>query len=237
MDKILASHHFEAIIHCAAQYDSKAKNDGEPYFTNLAFSESLIERVIEKKIRHFINIDTLLPREVSTYADSKYLFREVLKQHSSQIQISNICLESFYGPGNYQHSFINNVINKLISDTSIIPLTQGSQIRSFVYISDVLNAIELILKSSDNGPNNQMIEYNLCGSEAVSIKATIELICNISNAKIDRFHFGGVATRDLEPEIIAPSTKNLNQLGWQSNINLSLGIAKTFNYLKRLNKN
>ena len=46
MDKILASHHFEAIIHCAAQYDTKAINDGEPYSTNLVFSEIILEFIL-----------------------------------------------------------------------------------------------------------------------------------------------------------------------------------------------
>lgn len=237
IDKILAIHQFEAIIHCAAQYETKVINDGEPYSTNLAFSENILEKVIAKKIGHFINIDTLLPREVSTYADSKYLFREVLKQYSSQIQVSNIYLESFYGPGNFQHSFINNTINKLLSNTNTIPLTMGSQIRSFVYISDVLNAIGIILQTSYTAQNHGMFEYNLRGYDAVSIRDTIELICSISNSKIDRFQFGGIAPRALEPEIIAPSTANLNALGWQSTVNLSHGIAKTLNYLKRLNKN
>ena len=103
---VFDSHQIDIIIHTAASYGRKGENLSTLLQANLHFPITILELAIKKGIKHFINTDTALPKDLNNYSRSKKQFLEWLIAYSHQINILNLQLEYFYGPNDDSSKFI-----------------------------------------------------------------------------------------------------------------------------------
>lgn len=101
----------------------------------------------------------------------------------------------------------------------------GEQTRSFMYIDDCLNGIDMITHSNIRYP------INLGSSELVSINTLVDYIEEIANVKLIRKYNldapKGVRGRNSDNTLI----KKL--LNWEPNISLKDGLIKTYDWIKK----
>lgn len=181
-----------------------------------------IKLLIElKNLKTYIYIGTSLGKYTNTYALSKSQMAEWGKYYSitNNINFFNILLENFYGKNEPNDRFLHCIIKKLKNNEDI-DLTDGKQKRDFVYIEDVINALNLIMESNLKG----YIDIPIGSGKAISIRELVEYIKELLNSK-SNLNFGAVPSRNNEYSGIS-DLSILNKIGFQPKYDFKSGIKK-----------
>ena len=153
----------------------------------------------EKQLR-FISIGTGLPDDFNIYTYTKKQFNKMGHFFSKEygLEFINVELENYFGENEPKNRFLPSVIEKLKNNEDI-PLTQGEQLRDFIYVKDVINAIMLLVNKKDVPP---YLDIPLGSGQAPSIKELITYIKEIMHSKSE-LQFGKVPLRPNEPSSYA----------------------------------
>ncbi len=218
---------FDCIIHCATDFGRRQVGYSQIVQSNVLLPLELIEYCTENgNLKCFINIDTLLQKNISAYSLSKHQFKEWLEKYSQKLCAINIGIEHFYGPGDDDSKFTSYIIRQLISFAPKIELTPGQQMREFIYIDDVVNALELILRYAKTSiPGYQ--EFSIATGEPISIENFVKLVQKISCNEITKLQFGALPYRENELMASIIDNSSVVRLGWKPNFNLEAGLTKT----------
>ena len=107
-----------------------------------------------------------------------------------------------------------------------IELTPGQQIRDFIYIDDVVNALELIIRTAKISiPGYQ--EFNIATGESITIENFVRLVQKICCNKTTELQFGVLPYRENELMASTIDTSKIVGLGWKPNFSLEAGLTKT----------
>ena len=128
-----------------------------------------------------------------------------------------------YGPKmGFEHvipEFIRKIVKKEIFDVQ----GDGSQTRSFCYVTDAIN--EMILVSENKKGINKI--FNLGNDEEINIKKLIELLQHISGNEIKpQFHPFENAGTDRR----VPNLSEIKKLGYEPKISIEEGLKKIFKW-------
>ncbi|QWD96894.1 NAD(P)-dependent oxidoreductase [Polynucleobacter sp. MG-6-Vaara-E2] len=218
---------FDCIIHCATDFGRKKTLYSEMIQSNVLLPLELIEYCSKwNQLKCFINIDTLLDKNISAYSLSKHQFKEWLQKHSHSLCAINVGIEHFYGPGDDDSKFTSHVIRQLMNLAPKIELTPGQQIRDFIYIDDVVNALELIIRTAKISiPSYQ--EFNIATGESITIENFVRLVQKICCNKTTELQFGALPYRENELMASTIDTSKIVELGWKPNFSLEAGLTKT----------
>lgn len=227
--EIIKSHinGFDCIIHCATDYGREKIGDASITKSNVLLPLELIEYcLLNANFKCFINIDTLLDKNVSAYSLSKHQFKEWLQKYSHNLCAINIGIEHFYGPGDDGSKFTSHVIRQLINSSPKIELTPGKQTRDFIYIDDVVDAIDLIIRHTQiSAPSYQ--EYKIATGEPTSIENFVKLVKKICRNHTTELQFGVLPYRENELMSSNIDISKIIGLGWKANWSLTAGLTKT----------
>jgi len=220
----------EVVVHVACNYGRQTNTIIDVVNTNMLLGLNLLQNVIKFNTKTMVNTDTLLPRYVNDYSLSKAHFTEWLKKYSDQVQVINLRIEHMYGPNDNPNKFVEWVINEMKSDVGKINLTSGVQKRDFIYIDDVVDAFNLVIRK-----RNELAQWNqfdVATNNFVTVKDFILEIASVLeeiNKKdvISRLNFGAVEYR--KGDVMTPDLDNrdLLELGWNPKVTLRHGIQKT----------
>ena len=156
LEKIFEQEKITIIIHCATEYGRQGVNVGDIWNTNLILPVKLLELALKFNVQGFINTDSyynkgerLFYPYLLNYSLSKKSLNLWLDYFSDKIKIINMVLEHVYGEDDSPNKFVNEMINKIaIEKVKFVNLTEGDQIRDFIYVEDVaetyLKAIEYL---------------------------------------------------------------------------------------------
>jgi len=120
---------------------------------------------------------------------------------------------------------------KLAGGNEIEIWGDGSQTRSFMYITDCLKGIDMITHDHDvNGKKVEVLEpINLGSSELVSINQLVDIVEQIAGIKLKRKYKldapKGVAGRNSD------NTRIHELLGWEPDTRLKDGMEKTYRWI------
>ncbi len=104
---------------------------------------------------------------------------------------------------------------------------KGNEIRDFLYISDLIKFLELLIKNQ----KNKYKIYN-CGSETgVKIFDLAKLIVKISGKEIKIKK--NVTAPTIDFNLVLDCGKAKKEIGWKAQVNLSDGIKKTLVWYKK----
>ena len=167
-----------------------------------------------------------LQETYSTYGNAKLLSSKFLLEQKKKYNfpITIIRLYLVYGP--------KQDLNRLIPITIMNALkkvkfncSEGKQLRDFVYIDDLINAIVKTFKNEKS--NGEII--NVGSGNPISVKKLIIKICKLANG--GKPQFGKVSLRKDEIFKLYPSLKKVKKiLNWQAKVNLEKGLKKTIKY-------
>ena len=236
LETIYKEHNIDAVIHTATTYGKNREDNSAIIESNLLLPVRLIDLSISHNTKTFINTDSFFNSEninyqsLGYYTLSKKQLIEWLKLLSNNIQIVNLKLEHLYGPKDSNNKFVMWLINECIKNTPNLKLTEGTQKRDFIYVSDAVDAFILTLKNRGQVPDYS--EFEVGTGKGTSIK---DFAVNIRRAvsvttgkKIDTlFDFGAIPYKEGEIMESTANTSALKQLGWEYHINLETGLDKT----------
>ena len=125
-----------------------------------------------------------------------------------------------YGPGDEPRRLIPSLLTALNSGNAI-NVTDGSQIRDFVYAPDIADLIVRLLATPDaNGA------YNAGTGRGTAVRQVIQWVADYFNAP-ELVHFGSRASRDDEPPtLVADMAKVERVLGWRAPTSIESGLEQ-----------
>lgn len=196
---------YDVMVNLACMYPRNAKNDIEIFDANMNNPMKVFLECLNQNVKRFITMGTGLPDDLNAYTISKANLIRIMKWYGVQcgykkrpIQICNVRLENFYGENEPTDRFIPGTINRLKKGEKIL-LTEGDQIRDFVYIDDVVEAIVHLIYQEN------MPEYSdvpLGTGEGVTIRELITYLKEITESSSE-LCFGAIEKRINEPNSVA----------------------------------
>jgi len=225
------------IIHTAGLADLiPSIEDPESYFkTNIEGTFNLISAVrkYNKNLKKFIYLASStcygIPKKYPTsetskintkhpYANSKYLGEEIVKHYSNVFNINSNSLRLFnvYGAQSRTNSHYGAMFGVFLSQKiHKKPLTivgNGKQGRDFLYVTDLISAIDKILRRK----RTKFFEYNIGYGKTVQVIKIAKMISN---------KLTYIPKRPGEPEITHSCTRRFKkEFKWQPKVNIEDGV-------------
>lgn len=171
---------------------------------------------------HYPSTELSLPRPKSPYGVTKLAGENLCVLYARNYDVPTVSLRYFtvYGPGQRPDMAFNKFIFAALNGRPIPVYGDGSQLRDFTYVDDVV-AANLAAGESFSATNGQV--YNVCGGSTVSLAETLDLIGSLSGLKLvleyhppvpgDVFQTGGDARKILEA------------VGWSPMVGIEHGLA------------
>ena len=156
------------------------------------------------------------------------LFFDYHRQHTVRIKVARIF--NTYGPRMQPNDgrVVSNFIVQALSNTEITLYGDGSQTRSFCYVSDLVEGVNLLMAAPDEftGP------VNLGNPVESSIRELAETIIRLtgSKSKLAFLPLPADDPRQRQPDI----TVARNILGWKPKVTVEDGLRETISYFRHL---
>jgi len=132
-----------------------------------------------------------------------------------------------YGPGQELDMFIPMLINTCLKNKNF-PMTSGEQTRDFGFVSDLVDAYLLAIKS----PKAFGQVINIGTGKEYKIKDVAKKIVKISGSKT-KLQIGRLPSRVAEIQrLVCNNTKAKKLLGWSPKVSLDLGLKKTIDWYR-----
>lgn len=127
------------------------------------------------------------------------------------------------------HVFGATITKIMNAKNSIKVWGDGSEIRDFLYVSDLCNFIYLAIKKQ----KNKYEIYNVGRGKGISISDLVKKVIKYSNKKIEIIYQTNQPT--LKTNIVLNCSKAKKKLGWTPKTTLDQGIVKSINwYIKKI---
>ncbi len=227
------------IIHLAALSDVSycQENPSECFDVNIRGTQNLLE--ISRKIgskflfvstSHVYGTPINLPisekhpkNPASIYASSK-LAGEIISESYAKnygMDVSIVRLFSVYGPNSPSHLVISRIINQ-IRTSNMIKLGNLYPKRDFVFVDDVVSAIELVIKKSSG-----FEIFNIGSGKSFSIQEICKILQQISdkNIAIRSVH---ALKRKQEIRNVISNISKIVKIGWRPQTSIKTGLQVTF---------
>lgn len=173
------------------------------------------------------NVNPVGPRgvydEAKRFAEAITMaYHRVHKLNTKIVRIFNT-----YGPRMRKDDgrAVPTFIEQALKDMDLTVFGDGSQTRSFCYVSDLVDGIYRLLKSDINGP------VNIGNPEEVTIKELAEKLLSLISAK------SKIVCRPLpvdDPQRRRPDISLAREkLGWQPTVSLTEGLKNTIEWFRK----
>ncbi len=258
IDRILARHRPDAIMHLAAESHVDRSIDGPAAFirTNIEGTYTMLEAARaywtaqgrpETFRFHHISTDevfgTLGPTGLFTedtpyapnspYSASKaasdHLVRAWHETYGLPVVMTN-CSNN-YGPYHFPEKLIPVVILRALSGAPIPVYGQGLNVRDWLFVEDHARALLLVVEKGAVGRS-----YNIVGNNAATNMDLVQKLCEILDERrpgnrpyADQItHVADRPGHDLRYAIDASRIRD--ELGWQPSVTLDEGLAQTVDW-------
>jgi len=225
------------IFHLAAQPGVRASwgQNFEIYVkNNIMATQKILEACKDADIKKFIfassssvygNANKLPINEdfpknpISPYGVTKLAAENLCNLYYENYNIPTVSLRYFtvYGPRQRPDMAFHKFINSVLNDTPITVYGNGKQTRDFTYISDVIDANILAMKSGKIGEI-----YNIGGGSRISVNDAIKIIEQITKKKA-RIEYKQSQKGDVK-DTYADINKAKDQLNYKPNVNIENGL-------------
>ena len=242
---------FDFIFHLAAQPDVKisVSNPQIDFEINTVGTFNILELMRKKDIPNLVFAGSsgtiygepdLLPtpenyplKPISNYGAAKAAAEMYCSSFASLYDLNIVCLRlgNIFGPRS-THGVMYDFYHKLNKDPSKLEiLGDGKQTKSYLYISDTIEAFTHLSNNINQGYDN----YNVSPDEAISVVDIATEIVNVMNLKDVTFTFNVSGGWKGGWKGDVPNTsmniKKVRQSGWSPKISIKRGIKHYINWL------
>ena len=230
------------VIHAGAftPKNGKQANDVTNCNSNIITADKLLQADLPglKKIIYLSTLDVYAPAEIisetsevqpgSLYGDSKLYVEKMItawaKANNTIHQILRV--GHVYGPGEQAYQKIIPVtINKILQDQPLQIWGTGKEIRSFIYIGDVVEAIMNALQLSVNAG-----VINLVSTQKITIAALVDKLIALSGKSI----VPEVVPVDVPGKDFVFDNYKMKDLLFSNETTLDEGLLQEWTYMKNL---
>jgi nucleoside-diphosphate-sugar epimerase len=161
----------------------------------------------------------------NAYAASKSAAEQFYDHFSlSGLKVASLRLYDTYGPNDRRNKIINLIADALIQNHEL-QISPGMQMLDFVYIDDVISAVDFVSKELRASLDGIHLRYSVRSQTPVTILDTLKMMCTIVGYdNIERVVIGARRYRDRERfklyEFSLPTP-----LGWQPQTSLIEGLT------------
>lgn len=163
----------------------------------------------------------------SLYGQCKKAFTDQLLEHSKSLGKSAAVGRVFflYGPGEPETRLIPSVIRSALKGDAI-QCTDGEQVRDFMYVTDVAEALVALLDSDVDG------RVNIASGNPLKLKDIISQAHHQADSG-SPIEFGARPRPEGDPDRLTASTRRLFiEVGFTPKVSLKEGLQKTINAFK-----
>lgn len=192
--------------------------------TSEIYGDPLVHPQVEE---YWGNVSTLGPRSV--YDESKRFGETVIAyfNRTYNVDLGIVRIFNTYGPNMdpYDGRVVSTFLRQLINNEEVTMFGDGSQTRSFCYVSDLIEGLERFMKSGKFGPINlgNPAEFSL-----IELLSEIEKIVG-KKANLVWKELPIHDPRRRKPDI----SKAKTELKWQPNISLKEGLEMTHSWMQK----
>jgi UDP-glucose 4-epimerase len=160
---------------------------------------------------------------VCSYGIVKLAIEKYLYMYSNLYGLKSCVLRPSnpYGSGQKRmgvQGFIGTCINHALNGTTLNVWGDGSVIRDYIHVSDVVSAT---LSAVNNMPSSI---YNISSAVGYSLNDIIKIVEEVTDKKINVEYKAG---RDFDiPKMILNNQKAINELGWVPRVNIQQGVSE-----------
>jgi UDP-glucose 4-epimerase len=164
-----------------------------------------------------------------TYAVSKLAAEHLSTAYFKQFRLPTVVIRPFnvYGPGQTGEGAIQIFIKRALKNEDIMIHGDGTQIRAWCYVDDMVDGLILALANPDvNGES-----FNIGNARAVTtIHGLAETVRRVLDSK-SKIIYKEPLSADIELRI--PETKKaFDLLGFKAKVDLEEGVLRTANWIK-----
>jgi UDP-glucose 4,6-dehydratase len=247
---VLNEYNIDTVIHFAAQshVDNSFGNSIEFTIDNILGTHTLLECCKEYgNIQRFIHISTdevygevdinhkgcsekSLLNPTNPYAATKAGAEFIVRSYYYSFQMPIIITRgnNVYGPRQYPEKLIPKFINQLLNNKKCTLHGKGLTRRNFIYIYDVIKAIDIILQKGiinyiyNIGTNNEYSVYEIAEKLIKYLKP---------NDNIDDW-IEYIVDRNFNDYRYAIESNELKKLDWKEEIDFNTGFKNTIEWFK-----
>ena len=134
---------------------------------------------------------------------------------------------SILGP-RYSHGHVFDFVKNLLKNPNKLKiLGDGKQRKSYLHVFDVINAIKIALKKS----NQKVNIFNLGHNNYINVNKSVKIIEMMMDLKPRKFYTGGKSGWIGDLPFVFLDNKKIKNLGWRPKITITQGIKDTSNWL------
>lgn len=151
--------------------------------------------------------------------------------HSYGLPVSVARLSNVFGPGDLNYSrIIPGTIRSILNSENPAILSDGSPVRDYVFVQDIIDGFLLLAERMDDGPV-QGKAFNFASGEAISVLDLINLLLEIAGRR--DLYPNVLDTAHREPAHAILSTQQATGiLGWRPKAALVDRLAETFDWYR-----
>ena len=171
------------------------------------------------------------PLQTSFYGASKLAGESLIQAYCESFGFKSWIFRFVSILGNrYGHGHVYDFCKQLFNNSNYLKvLGNGIQRKSYLHVSDCINAILISLKKSKKKINI----FNLGTNEYINVKQSIKIICNHLKVIPKVSFLGGKRGWIGDSPFIFLNTKKIRSLGWKPKFTIKESINQTTKYLKK----
>ena len=247
----------DIIVQAAATTSGSKDILNKPYIhvtDNAVMNSYLFRAAFEHKVKHviFFSCTVMYPSSEKSWKESddfenKHIERKYYGSAITKLYIEKLCEfyadisstkftairhSNIYGPHDKydleRSHFFGATINKIFAGKdNIIVWGKGQEKRDLLFVSDLLDFVELVIKHQKE---NYKI-YNCSYGKSFAIKDIISETVEASGNKLKILH--DLTKPTINTNISLSSQLAKSEIGWEPKVDLSDGINKTIQWYKR----
>ncbi|KAM5181177.1 dTDP-D-glucose 4,6-dehydratase [Mantella aurantiaca] len=242
--------HIDVVLHFAAQthVDLSFSDSFKFAYVNVYGTHTLISAAYEAGVGKFVYIstdevyggslveefdETSPKRPTNPYASSKAAAESFVLSFWERYKFPVVITRSsnVYGPHQYPEKVIPKFISLLQRNRKCCIHGSGRQTRSFLYASDVVDALLTILKVGEAGEI-----YNIGSSFEISVsqlaRELIKMIRHTSSETETEYWMDYVNDRPINDLRYVMKSEKMHSLGWRPKVHWKEGIEQTVTWYK-----
>lgn len=222
------------IVHTATKYGRSGESIPSLLDVNVDLPVHLLELSQKYNCKVFINIGSFITQGkgynyLQDYALSKKQCSQWLRliaNKTNTCKVIDFTLHHPFGPGDSEAKFVSNMVKAIKGRTSFIDLTPGEQKRDFIYVADVVTAIEMALKRSGD-LQTPYTRTDLGTGSSYTLRYFLETLKAVSGNTETELRFGKLPYRENEIMEAKAVPDLLVSWGWKPNYTLNHGLLLT----------
>jgi nucleoside-diphosphate-sugar epimerase len=222
------------IVHTATKYGRADESVPSLLDVNVDLPIHLLELAQKYNSKVFINIGSFITQGkgynyLQDYALSKKQcsqWLQLIANKTNTCKVIDFTLYHPFGPGDSESKFVTNMVKSIKEKTPFIDLTPGEQKRDFIYVGDVVTAIEMAL-SKYNDLQNPYTQTDLGTGSSFTLRYFLETLKTVSKNTETELRFGKLPYRENEIMEAKAVPDLLDSWGWKPSYTLSQGLLNT----------